>query len=304
MLSGLVTKLREHFTTEKVKEYVPPVAPQAETWITVALEDGSRALVTIPPAARTDLNCAYAFGIPKNGSTLLNDVFRGLSYYTGHTVFSLADELFAQGISLKNDEDEFTQSTRDGLRRAAFEAKGYFFLGFRAYPDLLTISQRALTRSVLLVRDPRDALVSHYFSVLFSHSMPAKRLPIAKLRQRYADTDINNFVTAPDVMDKIKQCYHSYEGVLPSAALILRYEDYVLNKSALVRQICTHLKLNVHDDEIAAVAEAVHKIPDREDPYSHVRKAIPGDHREKLQQKTITRLNREFASTLERYHYE
>ena len=303
VLSALVMKLRQRLTPAQKKEPVPPIRPQVAKRIPVTLNDGTRATVAMPQATRNDLESAYAFGIAKSGSTMMNDIFRGLSQYSGHTIFSLADELFAQGISLANDEHQLTSSARAELRQTNFQAKGYFFIGFRRFPSMIDFDDEALQRSVLLVRDPRDAIVSSYYSVLFSHTIPAQRLLIAKLRNRYAGTEIDDFVLMSDILDRMKQSYRSYD-VLPEGALRLRYEDYVLKKIALVRRICDHLALNIREEDAASVAKAVHKIPDREDPYSHVRRALPGDHREKLQRKTIARLNKEFAPILERYNYE
>jgi hypothetical protein len=49
--------------------------------------------------------------------------------------------------------------------------------------------------------------------------------------------------------------------------------------------------------------EMVDQVPQSEDKMKFVRKAVPGDHREKLQPETIKRLNNQLRSVLETYDY-
>ena len=53
----------------------------------------------------------------------------------------------------------------------------------------------------------------------------------------------------------------------------------------------------------ACAADTSARLPTAEKPGAHVRRAHPGDHREKLHPETIGALNRDLAGILERFDY-
>ena len=99
----------------------------------------------------------FIVGLVKSGSTLLNRIMRPITAAAGLTYRSPADEMFKRGLNFK-------KSTVD------FEPFGYAYGGFRDLP--WPLPDYAGGRTVVLVRDPRDALTSFYFSMAYSHVPP------------------------------------------------------------------------------------------------------------------------------------
>jgi hypothetical protein len=99
----------------------------------------------------------FIVGMVKSGSTLLNRIMRPVTAAAGLTYRSPANEMFRRGLELKAATIEF-------------EPFGQAYGGFRDLPWPLPDS--AAGRTVLLVRDPRDALTSLYFSLAYSHVPP------------------------------------------------------------------------------------------------------------------------------------
>jgi hypothetical protein len=161
------------------------------------------------------------------------------------------------------------------------------------------------------VRDPRDALVSEYFSVKFSHQLPSDRVVSgddgvrAKLeaaRRRAHSQPIDAFVR-----ERCALFARSYRAFLKLAddptVLVLRYEDHIFDKPALVRAIVDQFALSLSEPEIARIAQETDIRPGVEQPDRHVRKVTPGDHRGKLAPETIAGLNVDLHDILTTFAY-
>jgi hypothetical protein len=182
------------------------------------------------------------------------------------------------------------------------------------------------TAAMLMVRDPRDCLVSMYFSFLHSHAAP-------KSSNYNPKKDINR-VTLPDIDEYVLSKADWYNSLLLSMLAflenthshqVIRYEDCVQNKFYLCK-IIYDLLLKMASEEPADEFESNRKIassylppwthlfllkmiskmhdsiPSRENPNRHVRKATPGDHINKLKTDTIAQLNGIFSDTLKAWY--
>ncbi len=177
---------------------------------------------------------------------------------------------------------------------------------------------------ILQLRDPRDVLTSMFYSYCFSHTGPVPGG--TGYRQEVADRGIDAFViamataTTPplvgdygtgnhlwDLTGNVAARYQRYIDhllCLPNVTL-LRYEQLALDLPAWMQTLA-----GVFDpDRAEALAAEVlpktqgHAEPAVEDIWSHKRKVIPGDHRDKLSAETITRLNEVFSVSLHRLGY-
>src|SRR5581483_992537 len=108
---------------------------------------------------------------------------------------------------------------------------GNVYGGFRNYPS--GFEQNRFFREgkkVLLVRDPRDALVSEYFSSAYSHSLPSTggedgaKADLLNQRRQALATPIEE-----SVLEHAKSMRRTVAEYLPLArdpnTLVLRYED-------------------------------------------------------------------------------
>lgn len=164
-------------------------------------------------------------------------------------------------------------------------------------------------RLVLVVRDPRDVLVSSYFSIAFSHVSPGensdKREEFAHMRARAQASTIDEYVMAES--DRVLANYERYQRLLTDrypSAYVTKYEHMTSDFAGWLKALLNYCDLDIPMslfDSLVQDHEA--KRPREENVRQHTRKGQPGDHLEKLQPDTIAVLNSKFAPVLEAYGY-
>ncbi len=190
-----------------------------------------------------------------------------------------------------------------------------FFVPSKALPDASII---------LHLRDPRDVLVSMFFSYCYMHAGEIEAH--TGYRKEVAEAGIDRFV-----LDMVAAPFYEYRGdygigsrykkhvgtVLdryqryldellsrPNTTAV-SYEEMVLSFPAWLEKITAAFDLK-DPEETRAVVAARHAdsvAAAEEDVWSHKRKVTPGDHREKLQPETIRELDQIFAPVLDRLGY-
>ena len=184
--------------------------------------------------------------------------------------------------------------------------------GFIDFPVL------GASQKILQVRDPRDVLVSMFFSYCYSH---AGEIPgNTGYRKEVADLGIDWFVRnvgasekiigdygtgghITDLFGTVKQRYQTYiNQLMPKSGItLLKYEDMALRPEHYVRQVKA-IHPNLDANEILQIV-APGKDSSQEDKWAHNRKGSPGDYREKLRPETIEFLNDEYGGILEYFGY-
>ena len=157
------------------------------------------------------------------------------------------------------------------------------------------------------VRDPRDMLVSEYFSFGWTHStenteLDERRLEIQKM-------SIDNYV----IGQSESSLWPLEEKFAPLMArkseknseLIVQYETMVTNFPKWVSKAIRPFKFRIPQFQVAKLAWRYrNEFTPSADGTGHKRKITPGDFREQLKPKTIQILNDRFADVLERFGYE
>lgn len=178
---------------------------------------------------------------------------------------------------------------------------------------------------ILHLRDPRDVLVSMFYSYCFIHA--GEIAPNTGYRREVAERGIDDFVLAKasdrsgeirgdygsgghieDVIGNVPRRYRDYLDRLvgkPNVTLV-RYEDMVTDYRGWLEKFIAPFPIPEQSRYVEELAlEAPNLFPRRErDAVNHVRHVAPGDYRQKLQASTIRRLDDIFAETLERLGYE
>lgn len=246
-----------------------------------------------------DISSVFLFGLPKAGSTLLNRVMRPLCERGDLAAFSLHNAMRGLGISMQDMPDTVGE---------IYEATGYVYMGYRGLQPQDKIPSFASGRAVYLVRDPRDMIVSKYFSEAFSHRPPGSTVDdkmikkFEERRQKLQNMNLDNYV-----LESGHHTLDAFENTQAELAnvehRVWRYEDVVFDKLNWVNQMLDHLDLNVPKQVVERVVERNDVRPDAEQTDAHVRRVTPGDHRNKLQPETIEKLNEIFAPILTRFNY-
>jgi hypothetical protein len=186
------------------------------------------------------------------------------------------------------------------------------------------VPEPATAKVLLHLRDPRDALVSMFYSYCYSH--PGEIPGATGYRKEVADLGIDRFVLAMatseaspvrgdygtgahiwDYAGNYARRYKTYVRELlgkPDVTL-LRYEDMIEDFAGWLSAFASAFGLSPHDQAyqqiMASEASTIER--KKEDKWSHQRKGTPGDHKEKLKAETIDSLNEIFSECMEALGY-
>jgi hypothetical protein len=240
----------------------------------------------------------FAFGVRKSGSSVMNQMVSALAKMNRVNYVDVAGQLFAKGVGVSAWQND---AAVGGLLHG-----GNLYGGFRNAP--LGIVQHPLVRAsrkVLLVRDPRDALVSEYFSNAYSHSIPkdgeTRELMLAQ-RDAALRASVGDYVKC--MAPALRETLREYAGFLDTPGMRLYlYEQAIMDKRWFLQDLCAHFGWTVSEVQLGQILGWADVRPDQENPTKFIRKVTPGDHREKLDQATIESLNEIFAEELLRFGY-
>ncbi|MFH1156191.1 MAG: sulfotransferase domain-containing protein [Pseudomonadota bacterium] len=242
------------------------------------------------PSPKDGLRSSYLFAFAKSGSTLLDNMISTYCQRIGVPCFSLFNQAFGQGI---------VTADVGGDALVCFKPRGYVYTGFRHYPGF-DLPLAGLT-SVLLVRDPRDMLVSLYYSVAKSHVIPDGNKLLQERRKQALTDTIDEFVIKR--AQRYMKQYRIYKEKLPASAKVYRYEDVVFDKINWMDDLVRTLELELDRTIMKEVVEQFDIVPDVEDETRHIRQVLPGNHRKKLMPGTIVALDECLHYFLKEYGY-
>ena len=246
-------------------------------------------------SAPANIQSFFAFAIPKSGSVLLDNVLEDICACLDIPAISIAKTAFQEGI----EEGQFGEEICE-----FFVERGYCYYGFRYFPTYLHHFKIQSFKKLLLVRDPRDILVSHYFSMKKSHPLPEGEMGIhlSELRQKLDGMEIDDYVL--ESAQGFANIFRGYTQIEDENLKVFRYEDIVFEKSRWIGSILEFLGLELEQQHINEIAMRHDVFPCQENIMAHIRKVTPGDHKDKLNLNTIKLLNEVFEDILVKYNYD
>ena len=256
--------------------------------------------VKVPRAA--DIDSFFVFSFPRCGSTLLDRMLRQLCDGTGLPYITIADDAFASGVQMGR-----LGSSIETL----FCPRGYGYLGLRAFFTFEPQFDFSTVNKVLLVRDPRDMMVSLYFSMKHSHEIPklgAASRHMQDYRNLVRKTDINSFLDtehgelATQLFKRSVALYRRF--IFDDRLRLYHYEKVIFEKAAWVRDLVDFFSIPASEEMMDRVVADNDILPDREDPNAHIRQVRPGNYLQHLNPQSIELLNDSFADELEFFGYQ
>lgn len=250
-----------------------------------------------PAPSRSALPSVLAFSHNKAGSSMYFRILQELCASTGLSFVSLPGVLFQSGIAPRS----VTVETR-------FGETGYCYGGFRFFPDY-EIPLLDHAKTTLLVRDPRDALVSSYYSMRYSHPLPnadggLKRELLGR-RASAESTPIDEWC-----IENHGQIASSLDGYVaqrfatrPNVA-IYRYEDVIARKRDWIEDVVSWYGWRIPTAKLDRVVAAADIFPKVADPTRHIRQVHPGNHRTALSARTQGILTEQFEPYLRLFGYD
>lgn len=242
----------------------------------------------------------FVFGMHKGGSTMLHKFTNLYTKKAGIKSISIGGELFGIGVG----DHAFTQNR--GLSGLLNEK--FVFYGFRYVPAFMLLDKSRFlnSRAVLLIRDPRDCVVSAYYSfrkshVVLSESDTDAAQQVLRERRIHQQTSIDDY--ARSEMHRFVEELTHYAYFAHENLKVFRYEEVVFAKEPFFKEVIAHLELPFDKDAFASALTEIDVIPTEERQNEHIRQVVPGDHRNKLKPATIETLNSRFEQVLKLYGY-
>ena len=244
-------------------------------------------------------------------------LYRGASSYVSDLLWVLARE---EGVTLINLEGYFWNgggsenglSPPDQWEKIVYKQKGYLygpiniFNGpFRIYFEEIPSLEKY--KVILMLRDPRDVLVSAYFSTAYSHRMPrrnpseANRLRTAREEALRMTIDEHVLKEADVVSDIYLRCCQKLLN--KSYVLFVKYEEMVNDFESWLDKIIDFAEFHPSEKIRSEIMRGANFKVEKENIYAHKRQVTPGDHRRKLKIETIDALNANFRNILEQLSY-
>lgn len=181
-----------------------------------------------------------------------------------------------------------------------FQPKGYLYSVFGgAIPYFSGLEDYKI---ILMVRDPRDMLVSSYFSIKYSHPKPGKdsdkNEEFEKQRDIAQQQDIDSYVLS-NTGYYLRE-FEKYSWLLEKVpnTYITRYEDMLKDRDLWQKGLADFCELPPPDSTTPKT-----EVKKQENVNSHNRKGEAGDYLEKLKPETILQLNEIFNTHLIQYQY-
>jgi hypothetical protein len=181
-----------------------------------------------------------------------------------------------------------------------FKTKGYIFGPIRTFLKIPDIKKYDI---ILFLRDPRDVLVSDYFSMKFSHNIINKELILEKKQTH--NKDINEFA-----LWKANYYKKKYKSYLPLLELenveYIRYNDFIENKQKVKNKLLKIFEIKNFTKELKELLNEKDILPPKEnkiDLYRHKKMGQLNIFKSYLSDETIKYLNDEFREIIEKLNF-
>lgn len=242
-----------------------------------------------------------------------------LFFYTLH---KCASTLFSDCI-LKNIEGlkhvDYASQVYNGVipdTAVSFSNRGYVYGPIRLSTGPVSPVYRALVgpaskidfirdkKAIFFIRDPRDILVSTYYSFGFSHGLsPLEFIRLRQLanRERIQKMTLDEYVidSAPKVIKSFDRVYELSQAC--SRCVVLKYEDLVDQYDLFIKEFRKYASIS--DDVERRIYEQSRPVR-KEDTTSHRRSGQVKGFQGKLQEQTIRTINDCLGDVLTRFGYD
>ena len=189
-----------------------------------------------------------------------------------------------------------------------FEKHGYIFgplYGFDEEEFFLPIPNLDDFKILLVLRDPRDVLTSYYYHHAFeTYHNPAQQEHLLTRREQTQSKSIDEWVCEKTPIFKYR--YTSYLEATNNRPNVLRvrYVDMLNNFGNFLDNLIRFINVDVPKSTVEAIIKEASFSVKKEDPSSHKRQVLPGDHVRKLKRETVAFLNLEFRQILKELNYK
>jgi len=163
-------------------------------------------------------------------------------------------------------------------------------------------------KAVVVLRDPRDRLVSYLFSTLYSHENSTTNEHIRNILSAIANNNMR--INLLIYFLSLVRFYLAWTSQVSDDALVVRYESLIKDQYGEFRRILDWLGWHVPDEVLGAVVERLSfktrsgRSSGETDIFSHYRRGIAGDWRNHFSRENGSRWERLYPGFLTKIGYE
>lgn len=257
------------------------------------------------PSTAPDARSFMLLTVHKAGSSYVGEIFKEIFARHGYDLFDPATEAYDRGMTLE---------TLLAEQPHRFAAPRSFFGPFRDRFDAVA-TYFGDARPIIHLRDPRDCLVSLYYSLRYSHPVSAGQDGARLLvwRDRLVQTTIDGFVETFIDEGKMRddgwpRVFAALDGIRRSSpdAILSRYEDMVEEFPDWLVGIVEQFGIEIDYDmiiDLISRTDFLRNLRVEENPYNHKRQITPGDFRRKLTPRSQALLTEFLAQELAWFGY-
>ena len=249
------------------------------------------------PDGRQIERAPFFLSVHKAGSSLQTGIVEAICNNFRISCLNIPAQIFDHGI---RPED-------CGMDVLSILENNYVCTGFRETSLLDRVRRYWTAPKRLLLRDPRDIVVSLYFSVL-NHPIPLHDGPVKDdilgARRNAEQMGVSDFVlagVAEDILWNMRRFIHQADEI-PNFK-ITRYEDIIFKKREWINEIGEQLQVNLLPSFISELLEQFDVFPVEENPEGLIRKVTPGDYRDRLNSRALEYLEKGFQDIFHRLDY-
>ena len=168
----------------------------------------------------------------------------------------------------------------------AFRGCGMIYGPMRHYQPIPSIDQYKI---LLILRDPRDVLVSHYYSAKYSHEIRTTKM--RNKRKKIKNQNIDEFVL--ERTEEFSGIYNQYKDKILNlrGVVFVRYKDMISNPKNFITKLYNILDIDINNKDIDKIVKDRMIMPKEEQKYSHRRSGKSGQYLDKLKPETISIIN-------------
>lgn len=254
----------------------------------IDLLDGKRVHLKLPRSSTRDTT--YVLSTERSGSSMFWEVTKDVLRAAGQTFCEPFEELFGQGVS----QDRVPLKSKIKV----FDRQGHVFGIIRDPTELAKEPWLITRRKIILVRDPRDVLVSLFFSMKGSHRISggsvAEEIESVKDETKLG---LYKFVQSK-AAETIFWKYSLLCELAAQNSTVFHYEDVIYDKRRLVTDLAKALGTSIDSVQTRAIARRHDEFPAEADITRNVRQVKPGGWREHLDDKATAAVERLFGKVM------
>jgi hypothetical protein len=243
------------------------------------------------------------FSLDKAATQYTKSILKRCASQAGMVPVSIQDYAFATDFPYLHELSAAKMAHYSHI----FKPKGYLYSVFGGMVEGIAELEKYII--VLMLRDPRDVLVSEFFSTAYSHVAPygpsAKYEEFISQRRTAQSMTIDEYVTADS--ERLYEILRRYKLLLIDKhpnIYITTYEEMLADFQHWLIGLSGWCQLPITTELRETLLQQNERLrPKDEDVRRHLRKGQAGDYKEKLKKETIDYLNRKFASIFEEFGY-